>query len=75
MRLMKIEAWRDLVYAPGSEPHLATLRRRIQRGKLHGGLCDENGFYYVDMDKSEAADTILRKRDDTRANPLLKGLL
>jgi hypothetical protein len=75
MRLMKLEDWSALVYAPGSAPHPVTLRRRIQRGKLQGGMRDEHGFYYVDMDKSEAADPILRKRDDTRANPLLKGLL
>lgn len=46
----KLSQFRITAYAPGSRPCLRTLRRRIEQGRLPGGLKDADGHYYVDMD-------------------------
>jgi hypothetical protein len=39
-----------LIYAPGSEPSIATLRARVSAKKVPGGRI-EDGHYYVDLDE------------------------
>ena len=73
---MKLKAFRDFIYAEGSAPSLATLRRRIH--EIPGG-CIVLGHHYIDLDEYDRA-TNLRARlkaemEELEKNPLLKGLI
>lgn len=76
MRLIKLSQFRRLVYAPGSAPSLATLRRRIY--EIPGGR-RELGQYWVDLDEYEGIRDqrvqIANRERELAQDPLLKGLV
>lgn len=78
MRLAKLSEFRRLVYTPESAPSDSTMRRRIDKGQVPGGIVQQ-GHYYVDLDEYDRA-TKLRARltaqqAELARNPLLAGLL
>lgn len=76
MRLATLDEYRKLIYAPGSEPSLTTLRRKIQR--IPGGRI-ELGRYYVDLDANDRVNQLSKDAEDRRErlkrDPLLEGLI
>lgn len=78
MRLCTLKAFRSLIYAPGSEPSMATLRAKVGAGKVPGGQVD-GGRYYVDLDEFDRrTGTSDKLRGDIRElekTPELEGLL
>lgn len=85
MRLMKLAAFRKLIFTPDSAPALATLRAQIDRNALPGGQ-KIDGHYHVDVDEFDAAfnhgaqrrderSRLGRELDELARNPLLEGLL
>lgn len=72
---MKLSKYRELVYADGSAPALATLRSRIK--EIPGGTI-LHGHYYVDMDQLEGlADlrAVATRELQLSQNPLLADLV
>jgi hypothetical protein len=78
MRLMKLSAFRELIYAEGSAPSLATLRGWIRAGKIPGGRF-EYGRFWVDLHEYDRVtglrDGIEAKREQLRAELKKYGLL
>jgi hypothetical protein len=78
MKLITLEKYRDLVYATGSAPTLSTLRRQVKDEKIPGGR-KLGGRYFVDLDTndrvSQLYQSVHRKLDELRENPLLEGLI
>jgi hypothetical protein len=78
MRLAKLSEFRSLIYAPESAPSLETLRARIRRGEIPGGL-RQGRSYYVDLDEFDriydVRSTIEERRRKFKEDPLLKGLI
>jgi hypothetical protein len=76
MRLASLDVYRKLVYAPGSEPSLTTLRRKIRN--IPGGRIDL-GRYYVDLDANDKVNQLLNdaveRREQLKRDPLLDGLI
>jgi hypothetical protein len=76
MRLATLDVYRKLIYAPGSEPSLSTLRRRIDR--IPGGRIDM-GRYYVDLDANDKMNQLSKDVDERserlKRDPLLEGLI
>lgn len=79
MRLMTLKNFRSLIYAEGSEPSMGTLRARIKNHQIAGGLIDESGRYYVDMDefdrKHHLMRSLLERHAQLAASPELEGLI
>lgn len=79
MRLFTLKQFRTEIYAEGSRPSIDTLRARNKEGKITGGLIDECGRHYVDMDeydrKHHVIKGLLAKRESLSAAPELEGLL
>jgi hypothetical protein len=71
MRLLKLAQFRKLVYAEGSAPTIATLRKRIL--EIPGGRI-EFGRYYVHIDKHDQA-TDFRSGLDARREKLRRELV
>jgi len=65
-----------LIYAPGSEPSLTTLRRKIQH--IQGGR-KEMGRYYVDLDANDKVNQLSKDVEERgerlKRDPLLEGLI
>lgn len=78
MRLMKLREFKRIVYSPESAPSDSTLRRRIEQGKLPGGLKD-GSIFYVDMDKFDQATNLraelAAQQQQLATNPLLAALI
>lgn len=78
VRLAKLSAYRQLIFAPGSAPSLSTLRKCIDRNGIPGGTVLD-GRYYVDLDEFDAAHNLragIAARQAQRAkDPLLAGLI
>ena len=78
MRLAKLSEFRRVIYTPESAPARKTLRRRIDAGKLPGGLV-QNGHYYVDLDEFDHVTGLRQKacerKAELEAEPLLAGLI
>jgi hypothetical protein len=78
MKLITLEKYRDLVYAPGSAPTLSTLRRQVKDARILGGR-KQVGRYYVDLDANERltemAKSNTKRLDELRSDPRLKGLI
>jgi hypothetical protein len=78
MKLATLEKYVALVYAPGSAPSLSTLRRRIRKSEVPGGVLDM-GRYYVDLDASDKVRQVASDLEVFRAkskkNPNLAGLI
>lgn len=55
MRLMSLSRFRERYFEDGSAPSMATLRRWVDRGDLHGGR-KVGSSYYVDIHIWEASD-------------------
>ena len=76
MRLASLDVYRKLIYAPGSEPSLTTLRRRIRN--IPGGRI-EMGRYYVDLDANDKvnqlSNDVEERRERLKRDPLLDGLI
>jgi hypothetical protein len=77
MKLAKLSAFRELVYAEGSAPSLNTLRARISNKQIPGG-CVEHGHYYVDLDEFDRATNyrarLIAEQKELAADPLVAGL-
>ncbi len=77
MKLISLEKYAALVFAPGSAPTLSTLRRQIQKSQIPGGR-KEVSRYYVDLDVNDHArklsESVEARLDALIADPLLEGL-
>jgi hypothetical protein len=78
MKLINLNDYCKMVFAPGSAPHAATLRRQIADHKVPGGV-KRGGRYYVDLDMHDGACQLSKsanaKLDEMRQSPLLNGLI
>lgn len=78
MRLAKLVEFRRLIYTPDSAPAESTLRRRIDRNLIPGGVVRE-GHYYVDLDEFDRATNLranlAAQQAELAAHPLLEGLV
>lgn len=76
MRLVTLKAYRSLIYAPGSEPSLVTLRTNLD--KIPGG-CRVRGRCYIDLDVhdriTKARCELEERRQRLLKSPVLRGLL
>jgi hypothetical protein len=79
MRLFTLEHFRKEIYAEECAPAISTLRARNKLGRIAGGIIDECGRHYVDMDeynrKHQIVRGLLEKREQLAASPELAGLL
>lgn len=78
MRRASLKEFRELVYTPRSAPAMATLRARIDAGKIPGGGI-EAGRYYVDLDAFDRATNLSNdleaRRQALMKSPVLEGLI
>lgn len=78
MRLCKLKAFRNLIYAPDGAPSLCALRAQISAGTMPGGLV-LGGRYYVDLDAFDHATGLsvdLREQvGRLEKSPDLEGLI
>lgn len=75
MNIKKLSQFRNEVYAEGSRPTLATLRKRIKAGKISGGFQDADKRYWVDMDKHETGKQSNKVLQDLMDDPLVRDAL
>jgi hypothetical protein len=77
MKLISLEKYAALMFAPGSAPARSTLRRQILKKQIPGGR-KEVSRYYVDLDVNDHArklsESLEAAIDDLIADPLLEGL-
>jgi len=78
MKLAKLSAFVEIVFAEGSAPSLNTLRSQIRAGKIPGGTVQADRFY-VDMDEYDRAtglhNQLAERKEQLRGHPLLSGLV
>ena len=78
MRLSKLSEFRRLMYTPDSAPTLPTLRARINKGTVPGGVV-VGGRYYVDLDEFDRVTDYRRRLQaeiaELEKSPLLEGLV
>ena len=78
MRKAKVSEFRRLYYSPDSAPAAATVRARIDRKEIAGGMV-EGGRYYVDLDAYEQehqiAATARARVDELGKSTELAGLI
>lgn len=78
MRRVKLAEFCRLVYSPESAPSFSTLRARIDRKEIAGGL-REGRLYYVDLDiyfhENDVRAENISRLCELRADPLLQALM
>jgi len=78
MRRAKLSEFRRLIYAPDSAPSFSTIRSRINRREIAGGI-REGRLYYVDLDiyfrEHDVRAENISRLAELRADPRLKDLM
>jgi len=78
VKLAKLSEYRLIRYTAASAPKLATLRKKIDQGKIPGGQ-KIDGRYFVDLDvlgdQDRLYEQLIAGERAAAANPLLRGLV